>query len=49
MTGYKPRDITPLLGRSLADLPVVVLTGMRHVGKSTLLTRDPHTLRPMIG
>jgi predicted AAA+ superfamily ATPase len=32
------RDLIPALLAALADLPVVVLTGMRQTGKSTLLT-----------
>lgn len=41
MTRYFPRDIGRLLEASLDDMPVVVLTGMRQVGKSTLLNCDP--------
>lgn len=41
MTAYKPRDIALVLQSALADMPVVVLTGMRQAGKSTLLCRDP--------
>ena len=41
MTEYLPRDVSPTLARALATMPVVVVTGMRQVGKSTLLRRDP--------
>lgn len=34
---YYERWLTPLLQRAIADHPVVVLTGARQVGKSTLL------------
>ncbi len=38
MTQPVARDLIPALLAALADLPVVVLTGMRQTGKSTLLT-----------
>lgn len=41
MTPYRPREITPALLDALENMPVVVLTGMRQVGKSTLLQRQP--------
>lgn len=42
MTGtYYQRDITPLLLAALRVMPVVMLTGMRQVGKSTLLQHVP--------
>lgn len=41
MTRYRERAITPRLLEALAQLPVVVVTGMRQVGKSTLLQRQP--------
>lgn len=41
MTRYHPREITPLLQAALKDMPVVVVTGMRQSGKSTLLQREP--------
>ena len=41
MTPYHRRDITPLLQTALREMPVVVLTGMRQAGKSTLLQREP--------
>jgi len=37
MTEYLPREITPRLERVLRLLPVVVLSGLRQSGKSTLL------------
>ncbi|MGV8124361.1 MAG: ATP-binding protein [Candidatus Xenobiia bacterium LiM19] len=40
MTDYFEREITSTLLESLATMPVVVLTGMRQVGKSTLLLRQ---------
>lgn len=39
MTKYLKREIEPLLGQALKAMPVVVLTGMRQVGKSTLLQK----------
>src|SRR3990172_2228515 len=41
---YRRREITRILLQGLRNLPVVVLTGMRQVGKSTLLQNEP-TLR----
>src|SRR3989338_7738895 len=41
MTGYKPREITKTLIESLENMPVVVLSGMRQAGKSTLLLNQP--------
>lgn len=37
MTKYKTREITNELIRALRNMPVVVLSGMRQTGKSTLL------------
>jgi predicted AAA+ superfamily ATPase len=37
MTGYKPREISRVLTEALENMPVVVLSGMRQAGKSTLL------------
>ena len=37
---YIKRWITPLLRKSLEDFPVMVLTGARQVGKSTLLLNE---------
>jgi uncharacterized protein len=41
MTAYLERDLTPRLLRALRRLPIVVLSGMRHTGKSTLLQHEP--------
>jgi len=38
---YKPRWITSLLRDAVKDHPIVVLTGARQVGKSTLLQQEP--------
>lgn len=40
MTDYLPREITPRLARALRRLPVVVLSGLRQAGKSTLLRHE---------
>jgi uncharacterized protein len=40
MTRYVPRAVTGQLFSALADMPVVVITGMRQTGKTTLLTRQ---------
>lgn len=37
MTRYRPREIAKVLVESLKNMPVVVLSGMRQTGKSTLL------------
>lgn len=37
MTAYRPREIADILTVALSNMPVVVLTGMRQTGKSTLL------------
>ncbi|MBV8202688.1 MAG: ATP-binding protein [Acidobacteria bacterium] len=41
MTSYLPRELTPLIQRALGALPVVVVTGLRQAGKTTLLATDP--------
>src|SRR5260370_15989032 len=41
MTAYRPRELTPLLREALGSLPVVVVTGLRQAGKTTLLATDP--------
>src|ERR1700686_4407685 len=41
MTAYRLREITPLLPEALKSLPVVVVTGLRQAGKTTLLATDP--------
>ena len=40
MTSYYPRSTADLLTRSLRDYPVVVMTGPRQAGKSTLLRQE---------
>lgn len=40
MTDYLPREITSRLVQALRRLPVVVLSGLRQAGKSTLLQRE---------
>ena len=40
MTDYLPREITPRLERAMRRLPVVVLSGLRQSGKSTLLQNE---------
>ena len=40
MTEYRPRETTPRLVQALRHLPVVVLSGLRQTGKSTLLTQE---------
>lgn len=41
MTEYKNREISGRLLEALANMPVVVLSGMRQTGKSTLLLNQP--------
>jgi len=41
MTDYTGRDITAVIENALKVMPVVILTGMRQVGKSTLLQNEP--------
>ena len=41
MTEYKPREISKVLSEALENMPVVVLSGMRQTGKSTLLLNQP--------
>lgn len=41
MTDYLPREIAPRLERALRRLPVIVLSGLRQAGKSTLLRHEP--------
>lgn len=43
MTAYLPREITARLIRARTYMPVVVLSGLRQIGKSTLLQCE-HTL-----
>lgn len=41
MTTYHKRDLADAIVRALESMPIVVITGMRQVGKSTLLLKDP--------
>ncbi|MEK7766264.1 MAG: AAA family ATPase [bacterium] len=41
MTSYFQRESGRLVEEALADMPVVVLTGLRQAGKSTLLQHQP--------
>jgi len=45
MTNYLPREIAQRLERALQLLPVVVLSGLRQSGKSTLLQNEPTLVR----
>ncbi len=45
MTQYQAREIAPRLLRALGTLPVVVLSGLRQTGKSTLLQNEPEITR----
>jgi predicted AAA+ superfamily ATPase len=45
MTNYLSREIALRLERALQLLPVVVLSGLRQTGKSTLLQNEPTILR----
>jgi len=45
MTQYLPRELSPRLERALRQLPVVVLSGLRQSGKSTLLQNEPGLAR----
>ncbi len=40
MTDYRPRELARLVHDALAALPVVVVTGLRQVGKTTFLQND---------
>ncbi len=40
MTTYRARELTRSVADALTDMPVVVITGMRQVGKSTLLQEE---------
>jgi predicted AAA+ superfamily ATPase len=40
MTSYLAREITPRLEKALRQLPVVVLSGLRQTGQSTLLQNE---------
>lgn len=41
MTVYRKREVGVLLARALRQAPVVVVSGLRQSGKSTLLREDP--------
>lgn len=43
MTTHRERAVGILLARALKQAPVVVVSGLRQSGKSTLLRRDPVT------
>jgi predicted AAA+ superfamily ATPase len=45
MTGYLRREITPRLERAQRQLPVIVLSGLRQAGISTLLQNEPALAR----
>ena len=45
MTDYLSREIMPRLGRAMRRLPVVVLSGLRQSGKSTLLQNEAELAR----
>jgi len=41
MTIYRPRELSSLLIKALENMPVVVVTGMRQAGKSTMFLNHP--------
>ncbi|MBI2061972.1 MAG: ATP-binding protein [Nitrospirae bacterium] len=41
MTPYKSRLLVPALERAMKSMPVVVISGMRQAGKTTLVRMDP--------
>jgi len=45
MTSYLAREIAPRLERALRTLPVVVLSGLRQTGKSTMLRNEATIVR----
>src|SRR5512140_2529137 len=45
MTAYLRRELMPRLEKAMRPLPVIVLSGMRQVGKSTLLKNEPTLAR----
>lgn len=45
MTEYFPREINVLLEKALRQSPVVVVSGLRQTGKSSLLQREPLLVR----
>lgn len=44
-TAYRRRELGDAVRSALADLPVVVVTGLRQAGKSTFLQREPGLAR----
>jgi uncharacterized protein len=40
MTTYLPREISSRMQRAMRQLPVIVLSGLRQAGKSTLLQNE---------
>lgn len=40
MTSYKTREMGPRLGDAIRSMPVVVVSGMRQTGKTTMLAKD---------
>jgi uncharacterized protein len=45
MTSYLPRELTPRMVQAMRRLPVVVLSGLRQTGKSTLLQNESAFVR----
>jgi len=41
VTAYRRRELGDAVRSALADLPVVVVTGLRQAGKSTFLQQEP--------
>jgi predicted AAA+ superfamily ATPase len=41
MTTYRIREISPLLAKGIQQFPVIIISGLRQTGKSTLLQSDP--------
>jgi predicted AAA+ superfamily ATPase len=41
MTAYRPRELGDAARAALAEMPVVVVTGLRQTGKSTFLQHEP--------
>lgn len=41
MTGYRRRELGAAARAALAEMPVVVVTGLRQAGKSTFLQHEP--------
>ncbi|MFH1666047.1 MAG: ATP-binding protein [Elusimicrobiota bacterium] len=41
-TAYRPRIVADSVSKAAKESPVIVLTGARQTGKSTLLNKDPH-------